>query len=389
MSSQHGGTHTPPASEPTGTSAAGQPDARSAPRSSSSRDRWFDLLRAVALARVIVYHMFGAAWVSYLFPAIGVMFALAGSLMVRSLDRSTKRAVTGRIRRLLPALWVQAAILVPLMLALGWPDRPPWPRLLTWVVPVATPPGTAWAEPATEVLWYLVTYLWLVLLSPALLWLFRRLPAVAILLPLAVLVVLSAGLFQPSPTVDDVATDVATFGACWAVGFAHRDGVLRRVPWAVLIPIAVVSVAAGAAWALTHPDNGSIDLNDVPVGQAFYSLGIVLVLMRAAPPMGWLPRVRPLDRLVTTFNARAVTIYLWHNLAIAAAFAVGDLIGVFALGNAGYFAVALVLLAAIVLLIGWVEDLAARRSPRLLPWRGLTPRRREPAAVTPEPAAQP
>lgn len=371
----------------TETSVDHRSDATSVATPPSSRDRWFDLLRAVALARVIVYHMFGAAWVSYLFPAIGVMFALAGSLMARSVDRSAKRAVRGRVRRLLPALWVQAAILVPVMLVRPWPDRPAWPHLLTWVVPVAIPPGPAWAEPVTEVLWYLVTYLWLVLLSPALLWLFRRQPVVAVLLPLAVLVGYKAAPFQFSPSVDDVVTDVATFAPCWIIGFAHRDGLLRRVPWAVLVPLAAVSAVAGATWALTHPDNGSIDLNDVPIGQAFYSLGIVLLLMRASPPMGWLSRSRPLDLLVTSFNARAVTVYLWHNPAIAAAFLVGDAVDAYLLGNVAYFVVALVLLVAAVLLLGWVEDLAARRPPRLLPWRGLTPRPREPAAGTPDPAA--
>lgn len=51
------------------------------------RDRYLDLLRSLALVRVVLYHLFGWAWLTVLFPSMGVMFALAGSLMARSLSR--------------------------------------------------------------------------------------------------------------------------------------------------------------------------------------------------------------------------------------------------------------------------------------------------------------
>jgi hypothetical protein len=37
---------------------------------------------------VIVYHSLGLAWLTVAFPAVGLMFALAGSLMAASLDRA-------------------------------------------------------------------------------------------------------------------------------------------------------------------------------------------------------------------------------------------------------------------------------------------------------------
>ncbi|HEX5541717.1 MAG TPA: acyltransferase [Micromonospora sp.] len=335
-----------------------------------TRDRWFDTLRAVALTRVFIYHMFPVAWLSFVFPAMGVMFAIGGSLMARSIDRGAVPAITNRIRRLLPALWVLAALLVPAMLWFDWPERPAWSELLTWVIPLAVPPGSPWAEPVSTVLWYLVTYLWLVLLSPALLWFYRRRPLPAVLLPLAVLVGLETVPSLLNPATASVAIDVATFGACWIVGFAHRDGTLRRLPLAALLTLAVLSLGIGAVWALTHPSTwGGFDLNAIPIGQAFYSLGFVLLLLRAAPAMAWLARARPLDRLVTVLNARAVTVYLWHNLAIAACFVVGNVFGVWRLGMVGYFVVAVAILVLIVLALGWVEDLAARRPARLLPPR--------------------
>ena len=47
----------------------------------AGRDGYFDLLRAVALVRVVAYHTFGWAWAGMVFPSMGVMFALAGTLI--------------------------------------------------------------------------------------------------------------------------------------------------------------------------------------------------------------------------------------------------------------------------------------------------------------------
>jgi peptidoglycan/LPS O-acetylase OafA/YrhL len=84
------------------------------------RDRYLDLLRSVALVRVVVYHLFGWAWLTVLFPSMGVMFALAGSLMARSLKRSAPGVIKGRVRRLLPPLWAFSAVVLVLTFANGW-----------------------------------------------------------------------------------------------------------------------------------------------------------------------------------------------------------------------------------------------------------------------------
>ncbi|GAA4695507.1 acyltransferase family protein [Phytohabitans rumicis] len=325
------------------------------------RDRYFDALRAAAIGRVMLYHMFPAAWLGFVFPAMGVMFALGGSLMALSLDRSggaPDRVLVQRLRRLLPAVWAFGAIMVPAMFWFGWPDPPTWSRLLLWIVPVAEPPGSAWAAPATEVLWYLVTYLWLVLLSPVLLWTYRRWPLRTALLPLALVFVVGDS---------SVLTDLATFGACWIVGFAHRDGALRRMAAPLLFAIAAACLVSGGGWALTHPGDDGYDLSTIPIAQALYSLGFVLIALRLSPRMDWLARLRPLDRLVSIVNARAVTIYLWHNPAIAACFVVGDVFGAWRLGTVGYLLVAVALVTAPVAVLGWVEDVAARRPTRLRP----------------------
>lgn len=60
------------------------PPAQAAAPKKPGRDRYLDLLRSIALVRVVCYHLFGWAWLTVLFPSMGVMFALAGSLMARS-----------------------------------------------------------------------------------------------------------------------------------------------------------------------------------------------------------------------------------------------------------------------------------------------------------------
>lgn len=335
------------------------------------RDRWFDLLRAAAIVRVVLFHMFPVAWLEMGFPAMGVMFALGGSLMARSVDRSATRAVRGRFRRLLPALWLLAAVFVPAMLLVGWDDHPQWPTFLLWLVPVAEPPATAWAEPVSEVLWYLVTYLWLVLLSPLLLAVYRRARIVTVLAPLVLLPLFDHAAWPIGDRAASVIEDVLTFAACWVLGFAHRDGDLRRIRFPVILAVSVVATAGAIGWVVTHPGENGIEIGDSPPPYAIYSIGFVLVLLRLAPRMDWLAQRRRADAAVTLLNSRAVTIYLWHNAAIAAAFPLGDLLHVWVFGDAlaevGYTAIALWLVALIVIHVGWVEDLAAKRRPRLLP----------------------
>jgi peptidoglycan/LPS O-acetylase OafA/YrhL len=339
----------------------------------AGRDRYFDTLRAVAIVRVVAYHAFPYAWLELIFPSMGVMFALGGSLMAVSLDRAAGRAVVSRIRRLLPALWVMGLILVPLMLHRGWPDHPSWPQLLLWAVPVANPPSNDFGYPAAGVLWYLVTYLWLVLLSPVLLKLYRRARLATVLAPLAALalLVLRADAFENSAGV--VLENVLAYASCWVLGMAHREGDLARLRRPLVLAVAGACAAGSLGWALTHRDGDGVDLTGRPLAYAIYSIGFVLALLHWSPAMAWLERARPLDGFVSMVNNRAVTIYLWHNVAITLAVAAFDPLKLWripspGLADAADFGIAFALLIMAVLALGWVEDLAARRRPRLSPF---------------------
>lgn len=370
----------------------------------AGRDRYLDTLRALALGRVVAFHSFsGAVWLSLVFPAIGVMFALAGSLMARSLDRPAIGVLKSRTRRLLLPLWVYALTVLGLLFVAGW--RPweeedgSWLNVALWFVPIGDPPypatvrtdgalaDTTWGFQAEEILWYIRAYFWFMLLSPLLLKAFRWIPWVMLLAPLGLLAALNLDIIGLPDWAYGPVTDFATFGSCWILGFAHHDGLLRKLRLPVVAVLALVLMALGLAWAASHLAEDGWNLNDIPLAQGLWSLGFCAVLLRLSPVWGALPGpMRILDGLVTLMNNRAITIYLWHNLLLVAAVPLIDfgwenptlseaipwLLG----SDWLLFFIVWPLLGITILCVGWVEDLAARRTPRMWPagsWRVPVP----------------
>ena len=361
---------------------AAQEPAAGAPR---QRDRYIDTLRAVALVRVVTYHAFGWAWLPLLFPSMGIMFALAGSLVAGSLDRSPGnpwRVLRKRTTRLLPPVWLFGLVVVPVMLLAGWTHTaeagsPLHPRtLLLWVLPISDPPGSALGEDWVLPLWYIRTYLWFLLLSPMVLWLFRHWPKRMLALPVAAVGLWTVGLLPMDGRSGDVLLSLGTFGACWMLGFAHHDGSLRRIPALTVVAGGVALMGLGLAYALTHPDPATgYDIDNIPLADMLYCLGAVLVLLRLYPDFSWMARHRFADRLVAVFNSRAMTIYLWGNLAIFLSHPLLDSWSVTAdldqdtwVGATQAYLASWLVLVACVLAFGWCEDLAARRPVRFNPW---------------------
>ncbi|MEU9924558.1 acyltransferase family protein [Streptomyces griseoluteus] len=367
------------------------------PRRAPVRDRYFDLLRAVALFRVVFYHLMGWAWLPVVFPSMGVMFALAGNLMARSLKRPAVDVVRGRLRRLLPPLWLLGALGVSGMVLQGWrPDaegHPGWwfVHLGFWVLPLSDPPyagplpgvhgvlGPDWAAELAGPLWYIRAYLWFVLLSPLLLAALKAIPWTTVLAPVALAAAFEFGHLQlPGERVPSALTDFSTFGACWILGMAHQQGVLKRIPRYVVPSVAPIVAGLGLWYALTHGFRQGHDLDDIPFAQSLWSLATVLLLLHISPTWSEWPRLlRPFDRLVTLLNSRAVTIYLWHNLCILIASTLWDQLWRYDVLDEKcpwllespwpVLALTWVLICGCVVTFGWAEDLAAKRRPQLWP----------------------
>jgi peptidoglycan/LPS O-acetylase OafA/YrhL len=334
------------------------------------RNRYLDLLRAVATVRVVIYHITGWAAFTVVLPAMSVMFALAGSLMAASLDRAGVWAVERRIRRLLPSLWAIAAIAVSTMLVTG---SSTWnPMLLLWGFPIDTPEATGWWVQGLSHTWYLRDFLWMVLLSPLVLPVYRRFPLPTILAPYVALAVITVS----GVTLPPVAQSLALYGGAWLLGFAHHDGHLDRLGRKRLLGIAAVLAVPALAWTAAHPGPRGWDLNDVPLGNALWSAAFILVVLGCVRPV-----IRD-NRVLTVLNARALTIYLWHVPVVVAVTQFGERNGLPIVGWVGisWRVVAVsVLLGLLIAAFGWIEDVAAARRPVLVPGRRI------PVPVSPAP----
>ncbi|MEK9521773.1 acyltransferase [Streptomyces venezuelae] len=367
------------------------------------RDLYLDLLRALALVRVVIYHNFGWFWLPVVFPSMGVMFALAGSLMTRSLgSRPAPGVIRGRLRRLLPPMWLFGAIVLTLEIIDGWgPDAEGhpewwWGKLLFWLMPLSTPPyaeslngfgglvETGWAVQVVVPLWYLRAYLWYVLLSPLMLWALRRMPVVTLAVPLAVTAVLNTVLIDQEflyGRVRENLSDFAMFGSCWILGMAHQEGLLKKIPQYVVPSVAPLVMVAGWWYLQTRPVDPTVptDIESWPIAQALWSFGFVAILLHVSP--SWEQWPRPLERwngLIGLLNSRAVSVYLWHVAALVVAVPLID-----PLWSVGFvyehfqwllmsqwlpLLVAIPLIGLLVLAFGWMEDVAAKRRPRLFPY---------------------
>ena len=350
-----------------------KPERDPAKASPSKPELWPAVLVLVALIGILLGRATGKGWLSLAFPSLGVLFALSASYLARALQHIPAIDAIGHgIRRFLPPLWLLGIVLIPLMLLHGWvtdSDSPlDWPQLVLWVFPVFDPQVSSWAPVASVVLWYIRASLWFVLLTPMLLRMMRRNAVLAVLAPLALI---AADTLLGSPLGDlgqigESLIDVFTFGACWVLGLAHREGLLRRVHLGVVLGLSVAAIGFGTYWAATHiPRDGAFDPSGNPLGQALICAGGVLLLLRLSPALDWLGRIPVLVRLFTVVDTRGITVFLWHSIAFALAAVVARQLGwssQLALLGTG---VALVVVA--VLAFGWAEDLGARRRPALLP----------------------
>src|SRR3954470_12015513 len=76
----------------------------------AGRDPALDLLRGIALVRVVLWHTFAKTWMT-VFAAIPLMFFVAGTLLAASGQRRRQRDVVGRrLRRLLLPLWAYGIV---------------------------------------------------------------------------------------------------------------------------------------------------------------------------------------------------------------------------------------------------------------------------------------
>lgn len=261
-----------------------------------------DGLRALALSRVVIWHVTGWAAATWIVAAVPSMFAVTGGLLARSYStRSTSSALVSRARRLFPALWCYSGLIFLTSKAYDAETSPLW----TFFIPLVQPTSSLGGEWFTSALWYLQSYVWVLILSP-LLWRIAQLHGTtAVMSGSLVVSVLSF-------------TEVTTTGIMWQVGNVVlystcalagmvwlRDGTPER---SHLVAVAAVSAALTAVWLAVRPSSDMVVNNDhalhLLVG-AFWSAA----LLALPGALGWISRTN----WAQLINARSLTVYLWHS----------------------------------------------------------------------------
>lgn len=362
-------------------------------------NQFLDLVRAVAIIRVLAWHTYGWPWLSYLVASMPAMFFVAGALMAQSLGRgSSYRVLMGRFRRLLIPLWAFSLVAVSVMVLhanfgraeLGQPMR--WSQVPWWIFPVWDPQGSDWGVTFWAVLWYMRCLTWLLLLSPILLWLFNRLSIVVIGLPLGLLAFfeLRSRSGHPVPWQFE---DAALFSIFWLLGFAYQAGLIGTISTRTRALATAAFAGAAAAWVLTQ-DVPNLIVNASYIAHLFVGLAWLFGALTFERPIGAFASRQGPRRFVAWVNDRIFTIYLWHAVGLFAMYEilwVGDRPRW--LRDVAAFPIVVVVTFVCMLAFGWIEDLAARREMHLAPRAGppaaaaAGPRRWRVAALMPAVAA--
>jgi fucose 4-O-acetylase-like acetyltransferase len=163
--------------------AAPRPDPSSPAGPSGGKDRILDLVRITAIGRVVLWHTWSWAWLTWI-PAMPAMFFVTGALLEGSVARRGWRATLGpRLRRLLVPYWVYAVACWIVMVIDGW--RPTLGDAAKWAFPLLDPIGSDRMPGLWVPLWYLRAYLWFLLAAGVIRAVQRRLGSLSVVLSAA------------------------------------------------------------------------------------------------------------------------------------------------------------------------------------------------------------
>lgn len=301
----------------------------------TDRIAFIDVMRTIAVLRVVVYHALLWQWLTW-FEAMPVMFFVSGTLVGRSLSgRSWRSVVSGRVRRLA----------LPLAVYLGF----------------ALTAQLSGAMGATTIhLWYVWTFLGFTVISPPLVQLVRRVPVPTVVVILGAITALT--LIGPGDSGVGAAYLLA-----WVVGLWWADRGCPFPPLGALVAVIVVGVAVSVVavadlvgLSLQQSPSG-VGLSMAGLGAAWLSLGLILRHQLGA--LAGLPRVGPAIRFM---SRRLLTIYLWHIPATIVARRAVETVDI--TGGAVWVVLVLALTAALTatatIVFGPLEDRAAASSRR-------------------------
>ena len=335
----------------------------------SGRDALLDLLRGVALIRVVVWHTFSAPWMTA-FAAMPVMFFVVGTMLpdVRTW-RGYLAAVRRRGQRVLVPFWAYGTVIwgIAGFFALTGPHgtalpSPHW-SALNWVVPLDDPSGATFNGGwLSSHLWYLRTYVWVILAVPLLAFVARRI-RVGVATSVGAVIALEVARRQSWPVLGSgtarlLIGDFVTYGLFVILGiwFAKRrkagaPGLSKRA--AAATAIAATAGAVGF-WRFAGLPGGEIN-NSYPA-LVLAGLAWLAAVQATEGPLRTFAERPAVSRRSQALSGRALTVYLWHPAAIVVAHTLVEGSGL--QWVAGTLAAVGVGTWSCVFAFGWLEDRA-------------------------------
>ena len=313
-------------------------------------------------------------WIMWIYPGMPEVFFVSGAVTKAMLDRRRPSLViASRIRRIALPYGVYAAGAVALMAITDSRSNSsgatfPWSMAWHWLVPLLAPRGSTdrvflWGQ-----LWYIGAFLWLVLASPLLVWLFRRRrvgPAV-VLLPLAGFIACLWLTKRTSVRVDEAIFTACQFGVFFVAGFSYP----RLRTWSARLSAMAFGVGVLTARVIEPiQGRGTQELYASRAGHLLIGAGWMMLAFAAqAPVRRWITsHPAPMRAVVGRINQRTLTMYLWGLAANGVGNSASRSLGGKQGNLAAYLVVSALSFALFLLTFGWIEDMAAKRAPRLFP----------------------
>lgn len=302
-----------------------------------NRLAFVDVMRTVAVGRVVVNHALPWAWMKW-FESLPVMFFASGLLVGRSLaTRDWKTVFVGRFKRLAMPTGLYIAFAV-----------------VMWQTGAL--PGT------TQHLWYVWTFLLFTALSGVFLRLIRwsRVTTLAAVSVIVIVATLGPDTYMPWGV-------SGAYLLAWLAGMIWAEDGCRMPSRRFLITAAVlgfgVAVAAVALLLqldlLTSPSKLGISM--AALGAAWLAIGLLLRNQLEA-----LMGVRGIGPFIRYLNKRLLTIYLWHLPATILGRQWANDLGLESFWNACFvLLVTFVLTGVATVAFGGLEDRASASSKRV------------------------
>lgn len=345
------------------------------------RDRFLDLLRLIAVVRVVALHtatkppVVYLPWIQWIFPGMAEVFFVSGVVTAAALRRrGALSVVRSRFRRLLPPFYAYAAFALVAMAVTdarsGAPDASiDRGDVFSFLIPIVRPTGSVTRVVLWGHLWFLTTFLWVLVASPLTFWLYRKFRAWSLVVPAVLFAATVWAQKLGGLHVREEFFNVFMFGWFFQLGYLYQDGWFARRKPRSLVAAGITLFVVGWLVAERIEPVWKTPVNELYTSaSAHFLVGaawMIAALAGREPVSKWLDQRR--RRTLDVVTQRTYTLFIWGPAANAVAMAASRKASG-TQGNLGiYLVVTAVTLVMLVLAFGWIEDLASRRRPRLVP----------------------